>query len=792
MSSRFKLHVYISLVVLIVLLAAPMFSSARAASVSGVTMKVEPHYSGHFKFGEWLPLRVTLANDGPPIRAELRADTTESGGQTTFVAPVELPTGARKRVTLYVMPPSFAKAVRVRLMDGSRELDSQSVTVRLERNVNYIVGLIVPRTEPFAVMNGLTLNSDVNTQQFKGRSPSYPRPVTIVALSLLDVPDRPEGLRALDAIIISGVDTSSLTPEQGQALQGWVEQGGRLILGGGAGAARTLSGLPDALAGEWRLSSAGATEISSLEALTQFAGQTVRVPGPFVVTWASGGRGLIVQDKQVLLAERSVGAGVASYSALDLAGSPFDAWAGTSRFWEKLLMPGSNFTGPVDVSPRIMRANSIASALQNLPALELPSIRWLAALLIVYTLIVGPVNYVVLRRLRKLEWGWITIGALTALFSIGAFALGHTMRGGEVIVNKLSVLELNTSVPSAPMQSYVGIFSPSRRAYTLSFPGRALVMPLYPEGSPWRSPTSDLGAAELVQGDPAQARGIQVNQWAMQGFQTESSAPAGWRIESALTFEGDRVRGTLTNYTGETIQGAALVYGNRFVQLDDLASGAQENLDHLLQQGQSSFPYFLIEKQVGPQGPSREYQLRQQLLSSYFQTYGGPTQAPTRPTLIGWMRASPLDVRVEGTRWATQQTSLIIATLSTRYEPGHIRLPFGVLSAQLANGSGNVGLCGEGNQVYVDRNSTAILEFHLPEELSAMQIARMAWRIQGGPAPIVEVYTRNAEWIKQTGPELTDPARFVLAEGSVRLRVSNTTNSSGCLQYDLEVEGELK
>ena len=51
----------------------------------------------------------------------------------------------------------------------------------------------------------------------------------------------------------------------------------------------------------------------------------------------------------------------------------------------------------------------MALALQNLPVLALPSLNILAVLLGVYIVFVGPVNYLVLRRLKKLDWGWVTI-----------------------------------------------------------------------------------------------------------------------------------------------------------------------------------------------------------------------------------------------------------------------------------------------------------------------------------------------------------------------------------------------
>ncbi len=781
----------------LILLGALTAPPTQAASV---TMKVEPHYGGHFKFGEWLPLRVTLANDGPALRAEVRADTTAAGGRTTYAAPVELATGARKRLILYVQPASFARAIRVRLMDGTRELDSQTVDVIVERNVTYLVGVITARTQSFTILNSLTLNGTSNVG-FKG-PPQFARPVKIIPISLGEIPDRPEGLWALDAIVISGVDTSELTAEQRRALQTWVERGGRLILGGGASAARTLTGLPDDLSKDFRATSSTA-DLQSLSALDKFAGQQVRVPGPFPVTWPSDGRTLIEQDNRALLVEKRVGDGHVNYSALDLASSPFDAWAGALRFWEKLLTPGSAYPAgaPPDVSPRAARASNSAYALQNMPALELPSMGWLTGLLAIYILLVGPVNYLVLRRWRKLAWGWITIPALTLAFSAGAFASAYSMRGGDVIIHKISIMNLGAA---GPMQTYVGIFSPERTTYTIRLPGRTLVAPINLEGNPFGGASSiNYSGAEIVEGEPVQVRGVQVNQWAMQAFVTESPLPEGWRIESNVTLEGDRVRGTLVNRTPESMADAVLFIGSRYARLGDLASGQSRALDESLQNGAGQpFPYFLFENAFrvpGPTGPSTESQLRSQLLSSYYQSYGGPAQPPSRPTLIGWIRASPLDVQVADARWATRQTSLLVATLNMQYVGGAIHLPPGSIPVtSLVDRQGESGTCGPyANQVYV-ANGSVTMEFQLPEELSAMSITRLDLVISGGALPTVTIADRNGDWLELDSPtqarnKLTNPARFVSADGVVRVRISAAAaQGTGCAIYDLDLEGEVK
>ncbi|MBI5029330.1 MAG: hypothetical protein HZB51_02295 [Chloroflexi bacterium] len=789
-------------------LAALLFFGVAAAPPPGVSMQVEPFFHGHFKFGEWLPLRVTLANDGAPLHAELRADVTDATAQTVYVVPVELPTGARKRVTIYTQPPSFARALRIRLVETSnpnepRELDSQTIQVTVERNVNYLVGVIAPRMQSFNALTGLVLNSSSTNQSFKGMS-SPARRVSAFSISLSDIPDRPEGLRVLDALVISGSDTSALSTEQQRALEAWVDQGGRLIIGGGAGAARTMAGLPDNLVRDFRSTNATA-EVQTLAALGKFGEEDVRVSGPFAVTWASSSSSVLLeQDNRALLLNKRVGKGNVNYSALDLAASPFDAWAGATRFWEKLLTPDSNYPSgaPVDVSPRASRANNAAYALQNLPALELPSIGWLAGLLAVYVLMVGPVNYLVLRRLHKLAWGWVTIPALTLVFSASAFAFAYNVRGSDVIINKISILNFGARA-AEPVLSYVGIFSPERTAYTLNFPGHSLASPISFEsdgfggrGFGGGGTLASSSAAEIVEGDPVQVRGVQVNQWSMQGFQIESAMPDGWGIESNLLLDGERVRGTVVNRTPETVSDAVLVVGNYYTSLGNLAPGDSRSIDKTLQNANHMpFPYFLFEGMnlnSGSSMPSRESQMRQQFLGSFFQGYNGPAESPSRPTLIGWMRASPLDVQIPTARWATQQTSLVVADLKVEYPRGPIHLSPGTVTVRVTSMDGSVGICGSNTQLSINSGS-AILEYQLPGELATMRVTQLSL-LMPSDGLTVEVFDQAGMWIKLDATNggynnLSNPTRFVSSDGIVRVRVSGNNNSGSCDSFLLDVEG---
>lgn len=761
------------------LLLALISPPPLAAQTPAPVLTVEPFYGGYYKYGEWLPLRVSVANDGAPLSAQLRVETTQTGNASVWLVPVELPTGARKQFTLYVMPPSFAQVARVRLMNGAQELARESAPLTLIPNNSFFVGVIASRGDAFSALTGVTLDSVVS------------RPVRPVSMSLQDIPDRVEGLTNFDALIISDVDTSALSAEQTRALAAWVRGGGRLVLGGGASAARTLSGLPDALVGAFRASN-GATDLNALDALAKFTDQPVRVPGPFVANFSAGGAPVLQQDGRALLAEQRVGEGFVTYSALDLAASPFDAWAGAARFWKLVLSPNSAYPPnfPTDVSPRLIRARFVAQALQNLPMLTLPSLNMLALLLGAYIVFIGPVNYLVLRRLKKLDWGWVTMPALTLLFAAGAFGVSNQMRGSDVIVNIISLVRLAAQDGANQAETLVGVFSPTRGGFTLEFPGASLVMPISNENDPFgRGENFANNNVEIVLGEPTRVRGVEINQGALQAFVVKTSAPENWRIESALTTDGQSVRGTLVNRMDKPLTDAALVNGSRYILLGTLAP----NETRTLNQSWDSLgePLFVLVRDNGSEADARR-----QILSSYFGMWGGPPELPRRPMLIGWVDGSPVQVAVANAQTASQHKTVIFAEVDLQRTGGTVALDTNDWQVGILESVGERNVCGATNYLGVG-NGHVVLEFFPAVPLPARRVTKLTVVVFEANPQTIELQDQSGAWVALDAPttgryQVENPARFVSPHGAVRMRISGKQNFDRCVTYSLQLEGEVE
>jgi hypothetical protein len=237
--------------------------------------------------------------------------------------------------------------------------------------------------------------------------------------------------------------------------------------------------------------------------------------------------------------------------------------------WRRLLPP--RVSGAVSLADD----SQIVSAVMNLPSLALPPIGGLLVLLFGYIVLVGPVNYLVLRRIDRREWAWVTVPALIAVFTVGAFGIGGLLRGQDVIVHEVGLVRGAPGTSSATIQSYLGIFSPSRTTYQVRVPGDALLAaPI--NGDIFGTGTTT--ALDVLQGDPSRVRDLDVGFGSIRTIRAEASA-TGPVVTADLRVVDGRLQGTVTNGSDRVLEAAAIVVGSSAAKLGDLAPGASVKVD---------------------------------------------------------------------------------------------------------------------------------------------------------------------------------------------------------------------
>ena len=781
-----------------------MSGSALAQTADGLTMTAVAAFGGQFKYGHWLPILVTVENTGPNLNAELRARITGQTGQLSFILPAELPTGSRKRFTLYTLPNSFSRTVKVDLVRDEKAIASQTVDISSAPNNRYFIAVVAENAPNLNLLSSINLPG-------RGDNPE------VLNINLAETPDRAEGLTLFDTIILNGVDTGQLSLDQQTALQQWVVSGGRLVLGGGGGAALTLAGLPVDLQ---PVTVTGQQELSALPALETYTGRPIAVPGPFPVAAVEPGAHATTLLSETmagfgelpLIVERKLGKGYVDFIALDLTRIPFRDWAGVTDFAERLLSPNAAWPDsiPADISPHQMRDSQMSSALSNLPTLDLPSIRVLGLLLIGYIGLVGPLNYLILRRLDRLAWAWGTIPTLTVAFSALAFGLSYQLRGSDILLNQLSIMEISEDSRVIDAQTYVAIFSPHRQAYDVTVEGSPLLRPLG-EGyyDPWSGEVR-VGSMSVVQGEPAQLRGLTVNQWSLQSFVAETSLPDPPRLEAEIALERERLTGRLINQGTTTLQDVVVIFNTDLKKLGDIAPGQAATLDLDFSQQQmintGGFgSYLIFQDQLNPSNAeSPEITFKRRILDSTifnqpFRTNGAGL------FVLGWLKDNPLTIKLNGREVSGQKTSLIYGHLPIKFDENNVSLPPSFSRSQTVTITGQTGTCnyGTGLEGYYVEQGVAEVKLSLPDNIRQIAPARLDLYLQSdsGPwveLPQVELYDRTTtEWTTlkeaQFGQNpISQPERFFdLDEASLLIRLSRDANSQsgGCIFAGLAFEG---
>ena len=549
-----RLRVAARLLASLALLLGALPFAPSAAAADGPTMSAHALLQGHVRTGSWFAIAVDLENQGPTVTGELRV----SGGidsRTRFGTPVELATGSRKQYLLYAQPPTFGGNMTVQLVEGDKTIVSAKVAIALHDQTQLVVGVVAEN--PAKIVGELDLLPNQN-----GAAP------TIVPLTAADLPERVQAWSALDRLVWQDTDAARLTPGQLASLATWIAGGGRLVIVGGTAGADALTGFPDALL-PYRPTGTLDVDPSTLRTLlgtlpaeavtlTAYAGELI------------DGRTLATSGDRVIAADRKIGSGSVTVLGFD----PTTSWiakgdALDTPLWRRLLPARSG--GIIS----LVDDSTIVSAVANLPSLALPPIGGLLVLLFGYILLVGPVNYLVLRRLDRREWAWGTVSALIVVFTVGSFGIGSLLRGSDVIVHEVAIVRGAPGTTEATVQSYLGIFSPSRSTFQIRAPGDTLLAaPM--NGDMFGSGTT--GALDILQGDPSRIRDLDVGFGSLRTVRAEAGT-VGPEITGDLRLESDRIKGTVTNKSDRTLIEPAIVLGASVLKLKDLAPGETATVD---------------------------------------------------------------------------------------------------------------------------------------------------------------------------------------------------------------------
>jgi hypothetical protein len=535
--------------VIATLAAVASMGAAGARGAEGLTMEAAPFLAGHVRPGSWMAIEVHLRNDGPPVSGELRLGGGNAG-KTSYGVTVDMPTGSDKRYVLYAQPPNFGANLDIALVSGGVVVGTVDVGYELHQSNETLIGIVAD--DPGRVISGLDLPEGQNA----------PRPATF-GLTPESLPDRVQGWTPLDRLIWQDVDSSRLTPDQISALRSWVASGGRLVVVGGTAGPGILSTIPDDLLPYRPEATIDVDPQDLIGIVGRLPEDTPAVPA--LAGTLTGGRAMATSGGRAVAAERIVGSGTVTIVGVDPTLPVIAGTEAASLMWQRVLP--SRESGEVAGSDDMQ----ILNAVSNVPALALPPVSGLLALLVGYIILIGPVNYLVLRRIDRREWAWVTMPALIAVFAVGAFAYGAVLRGSDVLLNEVAIVRGSPGTSEGVAQAYVGLFSPGRGTYQVRVAGNALLSAPINSGF-FGDPNGTATALDILQGDPSSVRDLAVAIGGYRVIRAESAvvAPA---LDIDLRLLDGNLSGSVRNGSTAIVEDTAVILGSTVVKIGDIGPG---------------------------------------------------------------------------------------------------------------------------------------------------------------------------------------------------------------------------
>ncbi len=361
-------------------------------------------------------------------------------------------------------------------------------------------------------------------------------------------------------------------------------------------------------------------------------------PGVQVLAYTNSLDGRAAGDRPIIV-QAPCGLGQVIVVGFDLDEQPFTTWRGREDFWKKVKL----LTEPPDIPDGPLQNNfnqwavnnqgnselggSLVRSLEDFPDVPVISFGWVALFILVYILIVGPLDYFFLKKVvKRLELTWITFPAVVIVISAVAYFAAYYLKGKDLRINKVDVVDVDLHGGNVYGHTWFTLFSPRIQNYTIGvepgagwgpeerdprkyspfvswmgrpeegWPGRggggqSLFRRAYNYAPDTRQYPDQPPSAGLI--------GVPIQVWSTKSFSASWYRPVkpDELIEAKVGVaandpSGKKLSGTITSHLPVELRDAALFYRGRYYPLDNLIPGSPQRIDDKMAQGNDAQGWF--------------------------------------------------------------------------------------------------------------------------------------------------------------------------------------------------------
>lgn len=590
-------------------------------------------FGNRYKVGCWTPVELSIRGGREPAQGIVTLTTPDGDGANSTVQsdrPIQLIPGQLTKVWLYVKPGRFDADYTARVLALPLEtgdvLAQHIFDTRYEPDARH-PGVALSATAELIVTIGNSLGVDESLRERNLNQHADFESVSVTLADVNELPARWYGYDGVDRLLVAGSRPelySSLTAANPrlEAIRHWVRMGGSLVLSVG-GQADQLIG-PNAPFAEFvpgRYD--GLIEIRPGRAFETY----IAASDPLPALRSRGGEGRLSVPKILdprgsvdvregadvpLVIRAPFGFGDVTFVAAELDQAPFPRWSQLGRLVGRLLQ----FPEPVAdanlAQQRMLGYNDLAgklrAGLDQFTGVKVAPFSLVAALILGYLVLIGPVDYLLVKKIfKRMELTWITFPLMVLLVTAGAYLMAFQMKGRALLVNQVDVVDVDlTQADSAGVftrgTSWMNVFSPRMRSYDVSttpkLPGAASPASAEVLMSWMGLPGNGFGAMNQSAADPPlfarsyyfspnldQMLRVPVRVWSTKGFTARWSTivPSDSPFVTAELQArfGDALEGKVTNDLPFALEDCLLAYRGASYRLRRIEPGSTAEFNEL-------------------------------------------------------------------------------------------------------------------------------------------------------------------------------------------------------------------
>ena len=428
------------------LFAAILLLMAGASVAQDLKITIKPMFEGFEPYAGQTSLVALVENPGADAEGAITVRTE----MAELIVPVRLPAGSQQSIPLHI--PYMTPGMNIALNTNRGSKTVQYVPQSSPNQFGTVL-MVTDRPGELAIIRGS--RNAKNSSSSVGDAYALPE----------DASDR---MVAYDPFIgvVLGSGSERMSDAAVSALKRWLLKGGRIALIGGAGSQ---------VIRDPRWEKLMPAQIGGVR--NQYVPE---VDGMGTVSIAKPYSGSSKYGKQNGLAwTKYYGAGAFTVLLFDPTESPYRE-AGIAR---ASLLTGAKFGGRGGFTPggpttsglgRVDRSRTFSEPLDGPFTLKLPPPHLVGFILIGYLIAVIPINFGILKLIKKGEWAWFTVPAISIVFAGVLFNSAQSLyKFGQRTANS-GVLSHVSGESESIFEGYTSIFFPKGGAYAPKFAGLEL------------------------------------------------------------------------------------------------------------------------------------------------------------------------------------------------------------------------------------------------------------------------------------------------------------------------------